>query len=408
MRVDTKVTIFDGPLDWFHDQTRKHSPESFFLLVASADRNTIRVLGRDDVEEEPEYVGVAHVAAESNDFASLTDSSISNFAGLVRRHRPQYLYLHNPPTQVRTQLTRLIPDLEVRTHDYPSFTREHLRAFDDEFRSRLVGQARAREKLLAALYALSAPKRDRPFVAMLYGPSGVGKTETAMLLSELAGGDLLRAQFSMYNSDKFSSYVFGGSHSEPSLALDLLNRGSNVVLIDEFDKAHSSFYSAFYQLFDGGQFVDKNYSVDVGPALILCTSNFGSEKEIQDALGDALFSRFDAVIAYEELNAAQVGEVTRRIIAGAVDDLTPEEAKVIDKGDLERRLKPLTQHPGNVRRLRKLIDEFVSRTLVRAFLSDNLNPAEGKPRTRSEAKRSPQFPGDELAGSNLPDLGSPQ
>ena len=76
---------------------------------------------------------------------------------------------------------------------------------------------------------------------MFYGPSGVGKTETAHFLNSLLGGELLRKQFSMFHSDKFTSYLFGGSHNESSFALDLLNRESGVILIDEFDKAYPLF-----------------------------------------------------------------------------------------------------------------------------------------------------------------------
>lgn len=52
------------------------------------------------------------------------------------------------------------------------------------------------------------------------------------------------------------------------------------VLIDEFDKADPVFYSAFYQLFETGEFVDKNDTVKFGPSLVVCTSNNGSEGEI--------------------------------------------------------------------------------------------------------------------------------
>lgn len=370
MKVETNVVIFDGPLTWFHEQIDEHSPESFFLIVSSDD--AIRRALRED--QSSEYEDLDHVAAESTDFASLTESAISNFAGLVRRYRPKNLYLHNPPTLVRDQLRRLIPDLETRAYEYPGFTRDTLRDLDREFGTRLVGQARARDKILAALYSLTSRDRRKPYVAMLYGPSGVGKTETALLLSELAKGTLLRSQFSMFNSEKFGSYVFGGSHSEPSLAHDLLNRESNVVLLDEFDKAHRGVYSAFFQLFDGGEFVDKNYSVVVGPALILCTSNFESEEDVQEALGDALFSRFDAVIGYEQLTPDEAAEVIRRVVERSVAKLTPEELRIINPGRLLRRLQPLARHPGNARRLQKHIDEFISRTLARAFMDGRLSP----------------------------------
>ncbi len=71
---------------------------------------------------------------------------------------------------------------------------------------------------------------------MFYGPSGVGKTETARCLSEAVGGELTRVQFSMMQTQEAYEYLFGAEHSKASFARGLLARESNVVLIDEFDK----------------------------------------------------------------------------------------------------------------------------------------------------------------------------
>ncbi|CAN7230077.1 AAA family ATPase [Microbacterium foliorum] len=389
MELDTEIIIYDGPLSWFHEQTRPHEPESFYMLISAADRDTSTIRVRrsdDDEEEDPEYVHVAEVAAEATDFASLGVHAITNFVGIVRRLRPGRLHLHNPPLQVRDQLLRVAPETEIVSHDYPGFTRTALSRFDSEFSDRLVGQSAAKERLLAALYTLSDPHRTQPVVVMLYGPSGVGKTETAVFLSELAGGELLRKQFSMYQSDKFASYLFGGSHNESSLAQDLLHRETNVVLIDEFDKAHPTFYSAFYDLFDTGAFEDKNYSVQVGATLIICTSNFASEDEVRRALGDPLSSRFDFVIPYEELTPDEVTQVVGRIVDQRFARLSIEEAAVLDRTFIDERVTKLSQNPGNVRRLRKVIDELFATLLVREFIAGRL----GAPKTRRSQRPRPE------------------
>ncbi len=79
----------------------------------------------------------------------------------------------------------------------------------------------------------------------------------------------------------FQIIFFGGKHNQKSFAKDLLARDSNVILLDEFDKANPVFHSAFYQLFDEGVFEDQNYKVDVRHAVIFCTSNYHSEDEIE-------------------------------------------------------------------------------------------------------------------------------
>lgn len=174
----------------------------------------------------------------------------------------------------------------------------------------------------------------------------------------------------MFHSDKFASYLFGGTHSEDSFARDLLDRESGVILIDEFDKAHSVFHSAFYQLFDGGTFEDKNYHVEVGPSLIICTSNYGTEDEIRRTLGDALYSRFDALIHFKPLTKTEIRKVIDRLVDDRYCKLEPDEQKRLEPSELKATLYPLADKSGNVRKLGKTVDEVISLQLVRALLSD--------------------------------------
>jgi ATP-dependent Clp protease ATP-binding subunit ClpA len=161
----------------------------------------------------------------------------------------------------------------------------------------------------------------------------------------------MRKQFSMFQNEKFASYVFGGTHSEASFAHDLLDRESGVILVDEFDKADALFHSAFYQLFDDGVFEDKNYRVEVGPALIICTSNYGSEEEIRNSVGDALYSRFDGLIRYTELAKDEIVDVIDRIVDARFDGLTSDGQARVDREEMKSNLRSLAGKTGNVRKL---------------------------------------------------------
>ena len=178
----------------------------------------------------------------------------------------------------------------------------------------------------------------------------------------------------MFHSDKFASYVFGGTHSESSFARDLVDRSSGVILIDEFDKANPVFHSAFYEIFDQGVFEDKNYRVEIGPTLIICTSNYGSEDEIRLALGDALYSRFDAFIPFEPLSPAEIRQVINRLVDNHFDTLSAEEQATLDKDKIKSMLYEHAGSIGNVRKLGKLVDEVISLLLVRAMLSEVAEP----------------------------------
>jgi ATP-dependent Clp protease ATP-binding subunit ClpA len=374
MPSDTKVTVYYGPLSWFEEQLGQESRT--YLLDAVNERDEVKRRIRHTVDgqelHEPDELvpRPARLVAVSSDYASIQEHAITNFVGLVREINPEILLLHNPPALIQAQLDRVF-STKVERFQYPVVTRSTLIKFRDGFADHLVGQKSVRERMLAALYPLTTGRRSNPVVLMFYGPSGVGKTETAQFVNGLLGGRLLRKQFSMFHSEKFASYLFGGTHVEASFARDLLDRSSGVILIDEFDKANSIFHSAFYEVFDEGVFEDKNYRVQLGPALIICTSNYGSEEEIRQALGDALYSRFDALIPFESLSPDEVMMVIDRLVDRRVSVLMPDEVARLDATEIKALLHTRASAAGNVRKLGKLVDEVISLKLVRAVLSDD-------------------------------------
>lgn len=381
MPTDPRIVVYYGPLDWFrteseadgasrtktlldqvHLYAEHNRKSSLFVTTTEGTPNTTRRI------RKPKRA--SHVVAESGSFASLNELALVNFADFVRESRPKNLYLHNPPRSVVTQLQRVFADTTVRSYDYPTVNIDVLRRFRDEYNDTIIGQPDVCDRMLASLLPLTRDDHQRPVVVMFHGPSGVGKTETARFISRLLDGNLMRKQFSMFHTNKFASYLFGGEHSEGSLAKDLLDRESSVILFDEFDKAEEVFHSAFYELFDEGVFEDTTYRVEVGRAVIICTSNYTSEDEVRSAVGDAMFSRFSAVIEFTNLSADDLLIVINQLIVDRLNGLTDDERERIDAPDLHRRLlsELIGQH-GNVRQLGKTIDEAVNSRLVDIILA---------------------------------------
>lgn len=372
----TQVSIYYGPLSWFRKQLGRKERTSLLEIAYEREeagrRHVFVVEGQERSDEDEQAPRPHRVVAESGDYASFQEHVITNFAGYIHSINPKHLALHNPPAQVHAQLARTFPDMKVERYAYPAVTRDTLVKFRDGFGAHLVGQEHVKDSLLAALYPLTTGRRTKPVVLMFFGPSGVGKTETAQFVNGLLDGDLLRKQFSMFHSDKFASYLFGGSHSEESLARDLLDRESGVILIDEFDKANSVFHSAFYQVFDSGVFEDKNYRVDLGPALIICTSNYESEGDVRRSLGEALYSRFDAMVQFQPLSKEEILEVISRVVDDRFDKLAPDERERLDLEFVKSRLSAYAANDGNVRRLGKLIDGTIAYLLVQSVLEEEV------------------------------------
>ncbi|MEW1990468.1 AAA family ATPase [Microbacterium sp. NPDC078849] len=372
------VTAYYGPSEWFGERVKPTRKESLREAVNAHDdeRNQTvhihHVPGQEPPRVKPKKrKRPQRLVADSGDYASLNEHVITNFSWLARALNPKELHLHNPPEQVKAQLEKTFPNsFRVERYSYPMVTLETLRAFRDHFGEHLVGQAQVRDAMLRAMYPLTRARRNRPVVVMFYGPSGVGKTETAKFINDLLQGSLMRTQFSMFQNDSFASYLFGGKHSERSFAHELIDRDSGVILIDEFDKAASVFHSAFYELFDEGVFSDKNYRADVGRALIICTSNYDSEAEIRRALGEALSSRFDAMIQFTHLSRDEAITVVERQITRRLGELEPDELALVAGVDFESMLRSLAEHAGNIREVGKRVDAVIADELVHRSLAD--------------------------------------
>lgn len=218
------------------------------------------------------------------------------------------------------------------------------------------------------MYRLMTKVSNKPVVLMLYGPSGVGKTESAKSISKTMGGKLLRVQFSMMQTNEAYNYVFGAEHSKSSFARDMMARESNVILIDEFDKVNSTFYNAFYELFDDGHYVDTNYDVDLGQAIFLLTCNFSSVDEIRSVLGPAMFSRIGCCIEYEELSTEQKQIIVRNWYDAVLGSLKEDEKKAIVETDILQWFLKNTERYDNIRILKTKLENAIFDKLTETFI----------------------------------------
>jgi type VI secretion system protein VasG len=155
---------------------------------------------------------------------------------------------------------------------------------------RVVGQSHALDALAQRIQTSRAGLADprRPLgVFLLVGPSGVGKTETAVSLAEtLFGGDrnLITINMSEYKEDHKISRLTGSApgyvgYGEGGVLTEAVRRKPySVVLLDEVEKANESVQEIFYQVFDKGTLQDdKGNEINFKNTIILLTSNVGTD-----------------------------------------------------------------------------------------------------------------------------------
>ena len=307
----------------------------------------------------------------ADDYGSVMPHVLSNFCNIVTlNYDIETLYVQNPPRKVLESLKAGIDEADIEYHysEYPILTRETLKKIYDSLNADVYGQEECKRQILSGMYRLTTNTRNKPVVLMLYGPSGVGKTESAKSISRCLGGELLRIQFSMMQNAEAYDYIFGAEHSKNSFAREMMGRESNVILIDEFDKVNAGLYNAFYELFDEGKYVDTNYTVDLGQAIFLLTCNFSNEAEIKKALGPAMFSRIGCCIEYAELTAEQ----KRKIINGWYDSilemLQEDEQAVILESDIREWFVENAERYDNIRILKTKLENAIFDRLTNHFI----------------------------------------
>lgn len=319
------------------------------------------------------HIEVDNCVVRSDDYGSVLEHVLSNFANIVGlNHDVGTLYLQNPPKRVLQSLLTVFKDIiEYHESDYQIVDREALKRIYQNLNSDILGQDDCKKQIISGLYKLAANSTERPVVLMLYGPSGVGKTETAKSISESLGGALLRIQFSMMQTNEAYNYVFGAEHSKSSFARDMMARESNVILIDEFDKVNPAFYNAFYELFDEGRFVDSNYDVQLRNTVFICTCNFMSESEIKKNLGPAMFSRIGCCIKFEDISVEQKCVIIEKWYTQILEKLLEDEQAHIASTDILEWFKNNANRYDNIRILKGKLENAIFDELTCRFVINN-------------------------------------
>lgn len=315
-------------------------------------------------------IEVDNCIVRADDYGSVLEHVLSNFVTIVTlNHNIGTLFVHNPPRKVLDSLKSGYGDtIEYRSTSYKQISREKLREVYANIEADILGQNNCKKQIISGMYRLITKLGNKPVVLMLYGPSGVGKTESAKSISKSMGGELLRVQFSMMQTNEAYNYVFGAEHSKSSFARDMMSRESNVILIDEFDKVNPSFYNAFYELFDEGRYVDTNYDVNLGQAIFLLTCNFGSEEEIKKVLGPAMFSRIGCCVEYEELSTEQKQNIIENWYSTLIESLKDDEREIIESSDILQWFTKNAERFDNIRILKTKLENAVFEKLAETFI----------------------------------------
>ncbi|EPJ5329870.1 AAA family ATPase [Klebsiella pneumoniae] len=196
--------------------------------------------------------------------------------------------------EVRTVATVIADWTGVPLSSLMKDEQTELLSLEESLGKRVVGQEAALSAIARRLRAAKTgltPENGPQGVFLLVGPSGTGKTETALTLADaLFGGEkaLITINLSEYQEPHTVSQLKGsppgyvGYGQGGILTEAVRKRPYSVVLLDEVEKAHRDVMNLFYQVFDRGVMRDgEGREIDFRNTVILMTANLGSDLLMQ-------------------------------------------------------------------------------------------------------------------------------
>ena len=191
---------------------------------------------------------------------------------------------------------------EAEDDDY-----KQLERLADRMLSQIYGQDEAIRQVVESVQMSRAGLLDdnKPLASLLFvGPTGVGKTEVARVLSKELGIPLTRFDMSEYTEKHTVAKLIGSpagyvGYEDGGLLTDAIRKSPNcVLLLDEIEKAHQDIYNILLQVMDYARLSDnKGRQSDFRNVVLIMTSNAGAQYASQASIGfNSTVSRGEAMM----------------------------------------------------------------------------------------------------------------
>lgn len=224
-----------------------------------------------------------------------------------------------------------------------------LLTLDKELKKRVIGQDNAIERVTKAIKISKAglTPKNKPIASFLFsGPTGVGKTELAIALSETMGIHFERFDMSEYMEKHTLSRLVGappgyvGYEQGGLLTESIKKHPYSVLLLDEIEKAHPDLVNILLQIMDNAVLTDNNgYKANFQNVILIMTSNIGAsarnvmgfnkdsslskEEELKAFFTPEFRNRLDGVVEFKSLDT----ETLKGIVVKFINDLNKDLKK---------------------------------------------------------------------------------
>ncbi|MFK5937751.1 MAG: AAA family ATPase [Sulfurimonas sp.] len=266
---------------------------------------------------------------------------------------------------------------------------------ETDLKQKVIGQDRAVSSVSQAIKISKAglTPSTKPIASFLFsGPTGVGKTELAIALSDMLGINFERFDMSEYMEKHALSRLVGAppgyvGYEQGGLLTEAIKKHPyTVLLLDEIEKAHPDLINILLQIMDNATLTDNNgYKANFANVVLIMTSNIGAtarnvmgfnkddsiskNEELKSFFSPEFRNRLDAIVEFEALNITVVQSIVVKFIRELNNELkkkkititiTDEAVSFIGKSEysVEMGARPLKRYIQN-NITNKLSDEIL-------------------------------------------------
>ena len=279
---------------------------------------------------------------------------------------------------------------------------EKLLNLEAEIHQRLIGQEEAVSMVANSLRRARLELKDhnRPMASFLFlGPTGVGKTELAKVVSEVYfGGEefMIRLDMSEYQYQDSVKKMIGDENGTIGYLTEAVRKKPfSLILFDEVEKAHPDILNLFLQLMDDGRLTDgQGRTINFKDSIVIATSNIGAlyiqeqlkkekpmeeikngliNNELNQYMRPELVNRFDGIVVFKPLDEESLFKIAK-LLLGKIKKQLAEKGMdfCVDKAGAIKLAKEGYDPKFGARPLRRLLQEKIEDQVAALILSKGL------------------------------------